>query len=94
MATSQPTHHTKQTKIENEELLGQAKVRPGHLEKINLGMYEQGMPEPELTLEFTPNMPDVITATLARLDQGDHYTLVYQVQNFGDVTCRVRVKAR
>ncbi|MGH8546004.1 MAG: hypothetical protein ACREX3_20745 [Gammaproteobacteria bacterium] len=51
------------------------------------------MPEPSLTIELTPNVPDAISASLARLDQGDHYTLVYQVQNFGDVTCWVRVKA-
>ncbi|MGH7572988.1 MAG: hypothetical protein ACREMK_14275, partial [Gemmatimonadota bacterium] len=93
MAKSQPTRHTKQTKAESQDLLGQAEVRPGHMEKINVGMYEQGMLEPRLTLELTPNMPDVISATLARLDQGDHYTLVYHVQNFGDVTCWVGVRA-
>ncbi|MGH7927962.1 MAG: hypothetical protein ACREQV_09225 [Candidatus Binatia bacterium] len=94
MATSQPTRHTKQTKAESEDLLGQAKVWPGHMEKIDVGMYEQGMPEPELTLELTPNVPDAISAAPVRLDQGDHYTLVYQVQNFGDVTCWVRVRGR
>lgn len=94
MATSQPTQHTKQTNAESEDLLGQAEVRPGQMEKINLGMYEQGMPEPKLTLEVAPDIPDAITATPVRLDRGDHYTLVYQVQNFGDETCWVGVRAR
>lgn len=93
MTKSQLTQHTKQTKVEGGDLLSQAEVRPGRMERINVGMYEQGMPEPTLTLEFEPNLPDAISATLARLDEGDHYTLVYQVQNFGDVTCRVKVKA-
>ncbi len=93
MAKSQPGHYTKQTEPEGENLLGQAKVRPGHMEKINVGMYEQGMPEPELNIELIPNMPDAVTVTRARLNQGDHYTLVYHVQNFGDVMCWVRVRA-
>lgn len=92
METSQPTHHAKQTKVESGDLLGQTEIRPGHMEKINLGMYEQGMPEPELTLEFTPEVSDTVSTSLIRLDEGDHYRLVYQVQNFGDVTCRVRVR--
>ena len=94
MAKSQPTRHTKPTKVESEDILGQAEVRPGQMERINVGMYEQGMPEPTLTLEFEPNVPDTVSTSLVRLEEGDHYTLAYQVQNFGDVTCRVRVSSR
>ena len=93
MAKPQATQQTTEINKESEHLLGQAEVRPGHMESISLGMYEQGMPEPTLTLELKPNVPDAISASLARLDQGDHYTLVYQVQNFGDVTCWVEVRA-
>ena len=93
MEQSQPTQQIIETKRDTGDLLGQAEVRPGHMEKIYLGMYEQGMPEPTLILELSPNMPDAISASLARLDEGDHYTLVYQVQNFGDVTCWVEVRA-
>ncbi len=60
------------------------------MKSISLGMYEQGMPEPTLTLEVTPDT-DAITVSLVRLDENDHYTLVYHVQNFGDETCWVRV---
>jgi hypothetical protein len=93
MAKPQTTQHTTGIKREDEHILGQAEVLPGQMESINLGMYEQGMPEPTLTLEVTPNIPDAITASLVRLDKNDHYTLIYQVQNFGDVNCRVRVRA-
>ena len=94
MEKPQPSPHTKEAKKASEDILAQVEVQPGHMEKLSLGMYEQGMSEPELNLELTPNIPDAISATIARLDQGDHYTLVYQVQNFGDVTCRVRVRGR
>jgi hypothetical protein len=93
MAKPQSTQRTIEIKKGDKELLGQVQVQPGHMEKISLGMYEQGMPAPSLTLELEPNLPDTISASLVRLDQGDHYTLVYQFQNFGDVTCRVRVRA-
>lgn len=63
------------------------------MERIDLGMYEQGMPEPTLTVELEPNVSDAMSASLTRLDEGDHYLLVYQFQNFGDVTCQVKVKA-
>jgi hypothetical protein len=36
-------------------------------------------------IELKPNVPDTISVSLARLDEHDHYTLMYQVQNFGDV---------
>lgn len=93
MEKPQTTQHAKETKGEDEHILGQVEVQPGRMESINLGMYEQGMPEPTLTLELKPNVPDVISASLARLDENDHYTLIYQVQNFGDVTCWVGVRA-
>lgn len=51
------------------------------------------MPQPTLTVELEPDVPNAIGASLTRIDEGDHYTLVYQVQNFGDVTCWVRVRA-
>ena len=92
MVKPQATQHTAKIKREDEHILGQAEIHPGHMEIISLGMYEQGMPEPTLTLELKPNVPDAISASLARLDENDHYTLMYQVQNFGDVTCLVRVK--
>jgi hypothetical protein len=91
MTKLQSTQYTKEKDENIEDILGQTEVRPGHMESISLGMYEQGMPEPTLTLEVTPDTPDAINASLVRLDEDDHYTLVYQVQNFGDVTYRVRV---
>ena len=93
MAKLQSAQHTEETKGNSDDILGQVEVRPRQMESINLGMYEQGMPEPTLTVELTPNAPDTMSASLTRLDQGDHYTLVYQFQNFGDVPCRVRVRA-
>jgi len=86
----QSTQHTKETKKDNRDVFGQVEIQPRHMEKVSLGMYEQGMPEPALTLELDPNVPDAISASLARFNEGDHYTLVYQFQNFGDVACRVR----
>jgi hypothetical protein len=94
MVKPQAAQHTAKIEREDEHILGQAEVQPGHIEIISLGMYEQGMPEPTLTLELKPNLPDAISASLARLDENDHYTLIYQVHNFGDVACLVRVKAK
>ncbi|HEU0086989.1 MAG TPA: hypothetical protein VFQ77_04975 [Pseudonocardiaceae bacterium] len=91
MAKPQSTPHTKETNRNSEDLLGEVEVRPGQMESISLGMYEQGMPEPTLIVELEPDMPDTVNGSLIRLDKDDHYTLVYQVQNFGDVTCQVRV---
>lgn len=93
MEKPQPAQHGKETREGNTDILGRVEVRPGDMGRIDLGMYEQGMPEPTLTLEFEPDVPGAMSASLIRLDEGDHYTLVYQVQNFGNVTCRVRVRA-
>jgi hypothetical protein len=98
MAKPQAIHQTKETKknsadILDTTILGQVEVQPGQMERISLGMYEQGMPEPTLTVELEPDVSDAVSASLARIDEDDHYRLVYQVQNFGDVTCWVRVRA-
>jgi hypothetical protein len=51
MVKPQAAQHTAKIEREDEHILGQAEVQPGHIEIISLGMYEQGMPEPTLTLE-------------------------------------------
>jgi hypothetical protein len=60
MAKLQSAQHTKETKGSSEDILGQVEVRPRRMGSINLGMYEQGMPEPTLTVELKPNSPDTI----------------------------------
>lgn len=93
MKKRRATQQAKETKKDDTDMLGRIEVRPGHMEKISLGMYEQGMPQPTLTVELEPDVSDAMSTSLVRLDEGDHYRLVYQVQNFGDVACQVRVRA-
>ena len=60
MTKSQTIQHAKEIKKDNTSIFGRAEVRPGRMEKISLGMYEQGMPKPTLTLEFEPDVSDAV----------------------------------
>ena len=55
MVKPQATQNLAKIKREDERIFDQAKMQPGRMEIISLGMYEQGMPEPTLTLELKPN---------------------------------------
>jgi hypothetical protein len=76
-----------------DKILGTALVPAGKMEKLELGVYENSTPWPELSLEFNPAAAaDSIGASLIRTDEGDHYTLVYLFQNYGDVACHVTAR--
>ena len=74
-----------------KHLVGHLDVRPGKLEKLSLGLCPEGCPEPVVTLDYEPDMPDAIGVHAFRLEHDGCYELVYQFQNFGQETCRVRV---
>jgi len=80
----QPTNH--------KNLLGQVEIQPGDLQKLSLGTYRHGTPEPVIMLAYEPDTPDAIACHATRLDRGNHYELIYCFQNYGQVTCRVTVR--
>ncbi|HSX28157.1 MAG TPA: hypothetical protein VLF60_01765 [Candidatus Saccharimonadales bacterium] len=84
-------HHNIATD-EAADILGQVLVKPRHMTKLVVGMYESSIPEPKFRLEFESSASDAINASLFKFDDKDHYTLVYQFQNYGDRPCRVTVK--
>ena len=88
MTNARTPQHTKQS-----QPLGQVKIRPGKLETFSLGLYSHGCPEPVVTLDYKPDLPDAIGVHAFRLEQAGCYELVYQFQNFGQQTCQVTVNA-
>ncbi len=88
MTNARVPHYTKR-----KHLVGHLDVRPGQLEKLSLGLYPEGCPEPVVTLDYEPNMPDAIGVHACRVEQDGCYELIYQFQNFGQETCRVMVDA-
>jgi hypothetical protein len=75
-----------------DRLLGSVQVSAGSMEKLVLGTYGQTRPLPQLCLEVEPGVDDDVSYSLNRLDKGKSYTLIYNIQNFGDHDFTVNVK--
>jgi hypothetical protein len=90
MTASVPTngqyHQTSQALV-----AGNITVPAGGFRSLHLQLYEQGMPEPRFRMELNPDMRDVVSWSITRLNKDDHYELVANFQNFGDVAVGVRV---
>jgi hypothetical protein len=73
------------------ELIGEVKVKPRQPARLELGIYEDALPVPRFCLEYEPDMRDDISAALLRCDGQGEYSLRYQLENYGNVTCTVRI---
>jgi len=73
-------------------IIGKVLVKPGSMAHLSVGLYEASIPEPKLSLEFHPEVSEVIGTSLNRIDDQGDYRLIYHFQNFGDVPCRITVR--
>ncbi|MEU9246828.1 hypothetical protein [Streptomyces sp. NPDC048385] len=65
-------------------------IQPGHLGRVDLGLYPAAGTMPEVAVTYEPEN-DLVTGSLLPLRRGDQVRLVFAVQNYGDVPCRARV---
>jgi len=79
-------------KIDDENIVGKVVVKPGEKVEFVVGVYENIIPQPNLTLEFRPAQ-GCVNALLGRVDGRGDYTLVYHFTNEGRIDCEVTVRA-
>lgn len=92
MKTSAPSKiSARHLTVEESDVIGNVTVKPRRMAKLMIGMYENTMPVPKLRIKCEPEVPDAVDASLFRFDGDDHYTLVYQFQNYTDSTFKVTV---
>ncbi|MGF7229509.1 MAG: hypothetical protein ACQR33_06050 [Candidatus Saccharibacteria bacterium] len=75
----------------DSEIIGRARVEPGEMSSLVLGVYENDFPQPEFHLEVSPRNASV-SASLIRIDDGGEYKLSYHFQNFQSIACTVTVR--
>jgi hypothetical protein len=75
------------------EFIKSVTVEPGKLKTIYLGLFEDAMPEPEVTVSFHPYTPDGVAHKLARIKRDDMYELVCHLQSYSDTPVKVTVEA-
>jgi hypothetical protein len=69
-------------------------VKPGNTKSVGLGVYAAQAKKPIFALKFTPDMGELVGATLDRLDipGKPKYMLLYQFRNNGDRDCTIEVR--
>ena len=87
-----PTKTIRNIVADDSDVLGQVRVQPRGMAKLVVGMYENTMPAPKLRVDYGALGIDTVNASLFKFDGDDHYTLVYQFQNYGDTSCLVTVR--
>ncbi|HEU5187557.1 MAG TPA: hypothetical protein VFT87_03570 [Candidatus Saccharimonadales bacterium] len=91
------TPNTKNNHHTAAVVLGTVTVKPHQLVALNVGIYESGMPEPELYLTVEPDIGSLLGSSLERLESkkdAGEYRLVYHFQSYSDQPCVVTVSLR
>jgi hypothetical protein len=73
-------------------VIGCVTVKPHEKKSMLLGLYENTLSEPDLSLEFVPDVGQAMGARLERSDDDDLYCLVYSFHNKSNQTCMVTVR--
>lgn len=80
------------TDVETEtRVVGELIVNPGQRKSFLVGLYENVLTEPGLSLDVKPDIGGNLSARLERSDDSDMYCLVYNFYNSGSRSCRVKI---
>jgi hypothetical protein len=68
-------------------------IKPGQIEKLNLGLFEHEDLVPDLTVTYEPENKEAVSFIEARVPHSDTaFQLVYHFQNYGSTETQVTVK--
>ncbi len=74
-----------------ESFVGSIKVEPGKTSSLMVGIFEDGIPEPDLALEIEPKNC-TIKSRLVRAKERGEYRLIYHFSALQNVPCQVTVR--
>lgn len=83
--------HTTSQNIQETDVVGSIIVEPGKTSSLIVGIFEDGIPEPDLALEVEPK-DSTITSRLVRAKERGEYRLIYHFNALQNVPCQVTVR--
>ena len=73
------------------DFVGSIKVEPGKTSSLMVGIFEDGIPEPDLALEIEPQNC-TIKSRLVRAKERGEYQLIYHFNAIQNIPCQVTVR--
>ncbi|MGF7229511.1 MAG: hypothetical protein ACQR33_06060 [Candidatus Saccharibacteria bacterium] len=75
----------------DEDFVGSITVVPGQTSSLIVGIFEDGIPEPDLALEIEPQNCS-ITSKLERARERGEYHLIYHFRSLQNIPCQITVR--
>lgn len=75
----------------DEGFVGSVLVNPGETSSLIVGIFEDGIPEPDLDLEVEPKNCS-ITSKLERARERGEYHLIYHFRSLQNIPCHITVR--
>jgi hypothetical protein len=83
--------HITSRNTQDDDVVGSILVEPGKFSSLFVGIFEDGIPEPDLALEVEPKNC-TIRSRLVRAKEGGEYRLIYHFMAPQNVPCQVTVR--
>lgn len=76
------------------EVIHTVTLQPREDKEVFIGVYEEGLQEPQLKVEISPRNSEKVKYELLRFDVGDEYKLIYYFQNLTYHTCHATIREK
>jgi hypothetical protein len=75
----------------DEDFIGSITVEPGQTSSLIVGIFEDGIPEPDLALEVEPK-DCTVNSKLERAKDRGEYSLIYHFRSLQNIPCHITVR--